>query len=336
MGLFGLGKSPQKLYEKGMDAYSNEDYGKALPLLEQAAGLNHVEAAYICGIMYEEKKGTGSGDMALKWYEKAAEQNHAKAQIACAKMYELGRGVHKDEVKALRWYEKAAEQNYLEAQLKCAEMYEWGRGTAVNVDKAIKWYREVLRRYKEDNWNHSNEECTRIERDIQFLEGKRTEIVDEGKELFRKAQAAERDSEALQLYEAAAERKHSKAAYFCGCMYREGKGTVANPAKALHWLEASREKEAAFICAEMYKKGEGTKPDLRKAINCLLWIADMDDLEAQMECGKLFYSLGDRDQAYFWLAKAALQNQDLNIQEEATDFIGTYMDERMGDLMAEL
>lgn len=301
MGFFGLGKNPQKLYEKGLDAYAAEDYEKALSLLEQAARLDHVAAAF-----------------------------------KCARMYELGRGTVKDESKALRWYEQAGEQNYIEAELKCAEMYTQGRGTAGNVEKALKWYRKVLSQYKENNRNHTDSEYTHVERSIFLLEEKRTEALKDGERLFQEAQAAGCDSEALRLYEAAAEREHSEAAYLCGRMYREGKGTAADPAKALRWLEASHEKEASFICAEMYKNGEGTTVDLRKAIRCLLWIADMDYPEAQLECGKLFYALGDEEQAYFWLAKAALQDQDLYIQEEASDFIETHMEERMGDLLGEL
>lgn len=75
--------------------------------LRAKASIGNVEARYILGVRYEEKRDFKRARM---WYESAATLGHASSQYKLAKMYVQGAGGALDAGIALKWCEKSAAQ----------------------------------------------------------------------------------------------------------------------------------------------------------------------------------------------------------------------------------
>ena len=146
--------------------------------------------------------------------------------------------------------------------------------------------------------------------------------------LMIQAEAVESEdklSEALSLYEKAAQLGNAGAQYICGEMYDDGKGTAVDYAKALYWYEKAAKQNhllAQLECRKMYEKGEGTAVDEAKALYWLEKAAEQGNPYDQYECGKM-YDDGrglrhggtpkDKDKAakaLYWYEKAAEQGHE--------------------------
>ena len=146
--------------------------------------------------------------------------------------------------------------------------------------------------------------------------------------LMIQAEAAESEnklSEALSLYEKAAQLGNAGAQYICGEMYYDGKGTAVDYAKALYWYEKAAKQNhllAQLECRKMYEKGEGTAADEAKALYWLEKAAEQGNAYDQYECGEM-YDDGrdlhhggipkDKDKAakaLYWYEKAAEQGHE--------------------------
>lgn len=146
--------------------------------------------------------------------------------------------------------------------------------------------------------------------------------------LMIQAEAAESEdklSEALSLYEKAAQLGSAEAEYKCGEMYDDGKGTAVDYAKALYWYEKAAKQNhllAQLECRKMYEKGKGTAVDEAKALYWLEKAAEQGSAYDQYECGEM-YDDGrdlhhggtpkDKDKAakaLYWYEKAAEQGHE--------------------------
>ena len=97
--------SPQKDTNKGIAAYEDGDYEKAVKLFHQAAEQGHVSAQYNLGLMYAKGEGVAQNHKkAIKWWRQAAEQGDAEAQFTLAMMYYTGMGVTKNEQTAYMFF----------------------------------------------------------------------------------------------------------------------------------------------------------------------------------------------------------------------------------------
>lgn len=76
----GRAKSAELLYERGIAAAAKEDYGDAVRLWREAAGLRHAKAAFNLGVAYAKGKGVRL-DLAeaRHWWQIAAECGHETA-----------------------------------------------------------------------------------------------------------------------------------------------------------------------------------------------------------------------------------------------------------------
>src|SRR5690348_2524035 len=73
---------------------------------------------------------------------------------------------------------------------------------------------------------------------------------------------------ALRLFEAAAQKGNREAQHRLGFMYREGRGTKRNDAKAMAWYRKAAEQgyaPAEYNLGLMYAQGEGAEADPSKA-----------------------------------------------------------------------
>ncbi|SRR6266404_8049147 len=103
---------PDPHYDRGYEAYSNQNYAEALPQLMPFA-----------------------------------EAGDSDAQCAVASMYQLGLGVEANGAEAVRWYRKAATGG---SSLACNNLWcifsAGCHDVSQNKDEARKWYDEAKRR----------------------------------------------------------------------------------------------------------------------------------------------------------------------------------------------
>ena len=128
------------LYNMGMEYYRKEKYDQAIECLEKAATMNHSDAMYHIGWMYNGGLGVEQNyTLALEWYEKAATMSHSDAMLSIGDLYNGGLGVEKNNTLALEWYEKAANLGYAPAMYMTGFMYHSGEGVEKNNTLALEW-----------------------------------------------------------------------------------------------------------------------------------------------------------------------------------------------------
>lgn len=117
-----------KLYETGAEGVE-ENEGKAVEYLRQAAEGGVVEAQGELGAAYEAGRGVEEDDAeAAKWYRMAADQGHNPSQVALGLMCLFGRGVEEDREEGLRLLRAAAEGGGADAQRTLKEIEEQVEG----------------------------------------------------------------------------------------------------------------------------------------------------------------------------------------------------------------
>lgn len=122
-------------------AYDNGSYEETFIIVEPLAQLNHPEAEYLLGRMYELGHGVEK-DMqkALDLFTKAASQGYAAAQ---ARLGSFHLETSKDYNSALGWFHKAADQGYALAYSSLGNMYAKGYGVSQDYARAIEYYRKA-------------------------------------------------------------------------------------------------------------------------------------------------------------------------------------------------
>jgi len=115
---------------------------------------------------------------------------------------------------------------------------------------------------------------------------------------------------ALRLFEAAARKGNREAQHTLGFMYRDGKGTKRDDAKALAWYRkaaAQGHAPSEYNLGLMYAQGEGVKPDPATAEKWFVRAADHGSAEAQFKLGEIAVLDERFEEAFRWFSKAADQ-----------------------------
>lgn len=313
MGLFS--KSPEERYAQGMKALEEGYRGRALEILEKAAGKGHKMAQYQCGRIYlsmgeEEAGNTGKAfyDRAYGWYEKAAEQGLAEAQYQCGLFHAKGLGLYrkKDRMLSFSWYRKAAEQGMAEAQYQCGLFLEQESARS-DRERAYGWYEKAA----EQGHIKAQMRCA--------------ELCCAG-EYVRKDKA-----KGFEWYRRAAEQGLAEAQLMMGQLYFKGEKPLARDLdQALYWAKKAAEGKADHaeeLCRGIQSAkatAKGTPKDLfraglamyraesyEEALALLEKAAQKDHTEAQYYCGLVYETRQkaktDAVSALKWYEKAAGQ-----------------------------
>ncbi len=133
--------------EEGTQAFRQNDFVRALLLLQPLADAGNARAQAIIGNLFvlgccgvAEDAETG-----LEWLRKAAAQGDAEAESLLGDAYLAGRGTQKDYAQAMSWLLKAAEKGDASAQTSIAKMFEEGLGVPKNQEEAKKWSAKARR-----------------------------------------------------------------------------------------------------------------------------------------------------------------------------------------------
>lgn len=130
--------------EEAIAAYEAGDYGRAIPLLEEAAEGGHASALYWLGHAHDYGHGVPTDpDRALELYWEAAELGLPEAQATIAYSFDEGIGVPLDDAEAIRWYRKAAQGGDVPSQRALGLMYAEGEGVEKDFAEAERWFRRA-------------------------------------------------------------------------------------------------------------------------------------------------------------------------------------------------
>jgi len=124
-------------FDRGLLAYLEADYGRAVDHWLPLAEAGDADAQFAIGMLHEAGQGS-SVDLpsAAKWYRRAAEKGHADAQLSLGSLYAIGGGVTRDHIEAVRWYRAAVQQGNPQAMYKLAEAYLFGAGVRIDRERS--------------------------------------------------------------------------------------------------------------------------------------------------------------------------------------------------------
>lgn len=128
------------LFNAGVEAANGGDHREAADRWRQAAALDHADAAFRLGALYEEGRGVEQDhERAVRWYRRAADNGNESAWFNLGHMYASGQGVAKDAAKAVHWYGKAAHNDNVYAQYALGMIHFQG-GAGLKRDLEAAWF----------------------------------------------------------------------------------------------------------------------------------------------------------------------------------------------------
>jgi len=168
-----------RVFAEGRDAYEQGHYDQAIGHWKRAAAMNHAEAEFRLGAMYEEGRGVDADPAkALEWYRRAAEHGSEQAQFNLGHMYASGQGVEKDEARAAHWYGRAAERGNAYAQYTLGLAYLHGRGVERDLPQAYAWLTVAIHNFNPNMFrDNANEERAKIEEAMTDAERRRAQEI---------------------------------------------------------------------------------------------------------------------------------------------------------------
>ena len=133
----GAWANPDRDYQRGLDAYLNEDLINAMQILEQAATQGHLKAQVLLAFILDKSE---ENEAAVKWYRMAADAGNPSGQVGLAGMYLTGEGIAKDIEKGRSLIIQAANKGYEPAMRTLSEAYANGEmGLQVDQGKSDQW-----------------------------------------------------------------------------------------------------------------------------------------------------------------------------------------------------
>ena len=140
ISLTTFGQNAEKLNKQSLKHIENQEFDKAIPLLEKAAELGNAESQYNLGYCYQAGIGVEQNtETAIKWYSKSAEQGWNDGLYQMMMAYGSGNGVQQDFNKAFSYALKCAENGDGTCMFNLISCYKEGMGTDKSIDKMLEW-----------------------------------------------------------------------------------------------------------------------------------------------------------------------------------------------------
>ncbi len=131
---------PQADYQRGFEAYLNQDLIASMDALSKAADAGHAKAQSLLGYIHDKAE---ENQQAVHYYRLAAEQGDPDGEYGLGTLYAAGEGVERDPAAAVQWLKKASDQGHGAAIDALASAYLEG-GLGLDKDRAQAL--ELLRR----------------------------------------------------------------------------------------------------------------------------------------------------------------------------------------------
>ena len=115
----------------------DQNYALSEKYLLKAAKKDNVEAQAFLSLLYV---GMEEYDKAMVWARKAAQMEHPQAYFMLGRIYDEGLGVDVNHIEGLKWFEKAADKGDADAQNIVGNIYSNIELGIIDLDKAFKYY----------------------------------------------------------------------------------------------------------------------------------------------------------------------------------------------------
>ncbi|MAJ90881.1 MAG: hypothetical protein CMF40_01680 [Legionellales bacterium] len=273
-------------FDDGKKAYLDNDFERAVKILEPIAKNGNEEAQRYLKIIYESgykkpdyKDGKAAYlrndyKRALEILKPLAENGDSWSQYILSLMYESGHGVEKNQEESVKWLILAAQSGVPKIQYDLGIRYFYGYGIEQNYNEAAKWWR-----------SSANAGVAESQYNLGLMNYRGIGIP-KNKEI------------AKLLIEKAAMQGHDKAQHRLAMIYALDEKDFQT---SLIWLKKSAKQnnaEAQYNLGIFYEKGYGLQEDLNKAKE---WYQLAADQELETAIKKI---------------KTLKENKDLEIQLE--------------------
>jgi TPR repeat protein len=224
----------------------DEDFGKGIVLIAEAANRGLAEAQYEVGMIRLDKgQKLYNPSIATHWLSEAAKENYAPAIGQLGNCYEHGLGIEQDYKKAAECYTIAAKAGIIGAAFALGTLYENGLGVEQDYREAGKWYEPAANSgYPSAIYN--------LGRFFQFGWGVTPDFA-----------------KAFELYHAAAERGHAMCQLLVGQALLIGQeGTPVDETAGFAWMLRAAEQgvvEAQDEVGFRFLAGRGVAADAERA-----------------------------------------------------------------------
>jgi TPR repeat protein len=250
------------MYTAGKIIVKND--AEALKLFKKAAdGGNQYGQQWLGNSYRDGAPGlTPDGEQAKSWYIKAIDNDSKDALVELAWLYEQGKVVAKNEAEALKLYKKAAEASNQFGQKKLGSSYRDGKlGLKQDGEQAKNWYLKAIENGSTD---------AMVDLGVMYEDGK---IL------------SKNETEALKLFQKAAESENQYGQRWLGYAYRNGAlGLKQDGEQATKWyLKAieSGSTKAMIDLANLYIDGSGgVVKDENKGFNLYKKAVELGDTSA--------------------------------------------------------
>lgn len=234
-------------YKRGFGVL--RDAQMAYRLYTKAAMLGNESAQYNLGVCYERGEGVAQNyGEAVRWYEPAAYSGYAPAQNNLGGCYENGIGVEQNMLSAVDWYSRASIQGQPDATCRLGLCYEMGRGVVKNEQRAVMLYREAARArhpFAEYRLGVCYDRGVGVHQHFARAAELYEKAAESGLPQAQYAMALcyrsgrgifKDDTRSFELFKKAADGGCPQASYEIGCAYLDGTLAVANPDRAVAYL----------------------------------------------------------------------------------------------------
>jgi len=134
----------EERYDEAIALYGEENYAKAIPMLEALANEGYETARYDLGVSYYNGTGVPQDfNKAVKLWQEGADKGIEAAQTNLAACYLNGQGVKQDYDKAVELFRKAADKGLALAQYNMGYCYQQGYGVPKDDAKAREWLQKA-------------------------------------------------------------------------------------------------------------------------------------------------------------------------------------------------
>ncbi len=258
---------------------------KYLDGFKDAARRGHPKAFYYLGMHFAKNKRTRK--VAFKCYLRAAELGFVPAFVKLGKCYQEAFGTEKNPGEALKWFKLATEENNPEGIFRLACCYLLGKGLEKDRKQAIKLFTRA-----------AQYASPRALIALLLLQENNSPDSPSSPFFYGGDKAGN------------AECTHKKNSTYAGrraiCL-KYGIGTVKSPEKALSLLYRSAKYNhwMAFELADSYGSNKNKSRNLYTATGLYRKAAAMGNVRALWQLGKLYFELGERNQALQCYRQAA-------------------------------
>lgn len=219
----------------------SSDKTRAIALLEEASGQNHLPAIVDLGMAYEFGTGVEKNlETAAQLYETAEIQGSAYGAYRLGELYRDGPAEIRDMARAVQFYARAGERGFAAAFNRLGQIAEAGQAGSRDFDLALRHYSEAATRgYAPAMANIANLYANGAGRPIDYAIAK-------------------------DWYQKAFARGNACAGNSIGMLYDHGRGVSQDMVEAFRWYEKSAARNCSTALSNLgyaYQKGRGVAVD---------------------------------------------------------------------------